>query len=36
MTSAIVSALLSLAAWLYLLLGRGGFWLARDRDDRYR
>ena len=21
-------------AWLYLLLGRGFFWLARDRDDR--
>ncbi len=24
--------LLSLAIWLYLLLGRGGFWLARERD----
>ena len=23
-----------LAIWLYLLLGRGGFWLARERDDR--
>ncbi len=22
-----------LAIWLYLLLGRGGFWLARERDD---
>lgn len=22
------------AAWLYLLLFRGGFWLARERDDR--
>ncbi len=25
-------AALSLAIWLYLLLGRGGFWLARERD----
>jgi hopene-associated glycosyltransferase HpnB len=25
--------LLSLAVWLYLLLARGGFWLARERDD---
>jgi hopene-associated glycosyltransferase HpnB len=25
--------LLALAIWLYLLLGRGGFWLARERDD---
>ena len=25
---------LPLAAWLYLLLGRGMFWLARERDDR--
>ncbi len=24
----------SLAAWVYLLLGRGAFWLARERDDR--
>ena len=24
--------LLALAIWLYLLLGRGGFWLARERD----
>lgn len=23
----------SLAVWLYLLAGRGGFWLARERDD---
>src|ERR1700733_6010066 len=22
-----------LAIWLYLLIGRGGFWLARQRDD---
>ena len=25
---------LPLAIWIYLLLGRGGFWLARERDDR--
>ncbi len=25
---------LVLATWVYLLLGRGGFWLARERDDR--
>ncbi len=27
-------ACLPLAIWAYLLLGRGGFWLARERDDR--
>ena len=26
--------LLALAIWLYLLVARGRFWLARDRDDR--
>jgi len=26
--------LLSLAIWLYLLIGHDGFWLARERDDR--
>ncbi|HLG45171.1 MAG TPA: glycosyltransferase [Reyranella sp.] len=26
--------LLALAIWLYLLLGRGGFWLARERDEK--
>ena len=26
-------ALPSLAIWLYLLIGRGGFWLAGERDD---
>ena len=26
-------ALISLCAWLYLLLGRGMFWLTRERDD---
>ena len=25
---------LSLSTWLYLVLSRGGFWLARERDDR--
>ena len=25
---------LALAIWVYLLAGRGGFWRARDRDDR--
>src|SRR5471032_1513764 len=25
---------LSLAIWLYLVLARGGFWRARERDDR--
>jgi hopene-associated glycosyltransferase HpnB len=29
-----VSALLALAIWIYLIAGRGGFWLARERDDR--
>lgn len=27
-------ALLALAIWAYLVLARGGFWLARERDDR--
>ena len=26
--------LAALAIWLYLMAGRGGFWLARERDDR--
>jgi hopene-associated glycosyltransferase HpnB len=30
---AVVGAL-ALAIWTYLLVGRGGFWLARERDDR--
>jgi hopene-associated glycosyltransferase HpnB len=29
-----VIACLPLAVWAYLLVGRGGFWLARERDDR--
>lgn len=33
MSAAVLAiAAASLAAWLYLLLGRGGFWLARERD----
>jgi hopene-associated glycosyltransferase HpnB len=28
-----VVAFVSLAVWLYLLLARGGYWLARPRDD---
>jgi hopene-associated glycosyltransferase HpnB len=28
-----VAAFVPLAIWLYLLLGRGMFWLARERDD---
>jgi hopene-associated glycosyltransferase HpnB len=34
MTAGPVLGALALAIWLYLLLGRGGFWLARQRDDR--
>ncbi|HEY4123788.1 MAG TPA: glycosyltransferase [Rhizomicrobium sp.] len=30
----IALAFLPLAIWLFLLLGRGMFWLARERDDR--
>ena len=33
MTAATVVAAAGLVVWLYLLVGRGGFWLARDRDD---
>ena len=29
----VVIATLALAIWTYLLLGRGGFWLCRERDD---
>ena len=28
-----ILAALALAIWLYLLLGRGGFWLSSERDD---
>jgi hopene-associated glycosyltransferase HpnB len=34
MSWAAAPGLLALAIWLYLLVARGGFWLARDRDDR--
>jgi hopene-associated glycosyltransferase HpnB len=27
-------SLIALAVWVYLLLGRGGFWLCGERDDR--
>jgi hopene-associated glycosyltransferase HpnB len=30
----LILGLLPVAVWLSLLVGRGGFWLARDRDDR--
>ena len=29
-----IVATLALAIWVYLVLGRGRFWLARERDDR--
>jgi hopene-associated glycosyltransferase HpnB len=31
-----ILAALALAIWLYLLLGRGGFWLSSERDDEER
>ncbi len=34
MTALLGLSLLALAAWLYLLAGRGMFWLVRERDDR--
>ncbi|QUD87906.1 glycosyltransferase [Phenylobacterium montanum] len=34
MTPALVIAALALLIWAYLLAGHGGFWLARERDDR--
>jgi len=33
MLSAVLAAI-ALAIWLYMILGRGLFWLARERDDR--
>ena len=33
MTSWTVIGLVAAAVWLYLLVARGGFWLARERDD---
>jgi hopene-associated glycosyltransferase HpnB len=29
-----IAAVLPLAIWAYLIVGHGGFWLARERDDR--
>ena len=34
MTLSTILGLVAVAIWLYLLSARGGFWLARDRDDR--
>ncbi len=34
MNLATALGVLALAIWLYLLAGRGGFWLTRERDDR--
>jgi hopene-associated glycosyltransferase HpnB len=34
MNLATALGVLALAIWLYLLVGRGGFWLTRERDDR--
>jgi len=33
-TPSLVLASLALAIWLYLIFMRGGFWLARERDDQ--
>ena len=33
MSASLLIAALSLAIWAYLLLARGGFWRAADRDD---
>ena len=34
MTPSLVIASLALVIWVYLILFHGGFWLARERDDR--
>lgn len=34
MSWSLILGVVGLAVWLYLLLGRGMFWLARERDDR--
>lgn len=36
MTVSLIIAALALGIWIYLLLFRGSFWLARDREDRDR
>ena len=33
MTPSLILASLALAVWLYLIVWRGGFWLARERED---
>jgi hopene-associated glycosyltransferase HpnB len=33
-TPGTIIGLIAFAIWAYLLAGRGGFWLARERDDR--
>ena len=33
MSLTVIIALLALAAWVYLLIGHGGFWRAREMDD---
>jgi hopene-associated glycosyltransferase HpnB len=30
----LIIAAITLAIWVYMIVGRGGFWLARERDDR--
>jgi hopene-associated glycosyltransferase HpnB len=35
-TSSLIIAALALGIWIYFLLFRGGFWLAREREDRDR
>ncbi|HEY7548776.1 MAG TPA: glycosyltransferase, partial [Hyphomicrobiaceae bacterium] len=34
MTAELDMAVLALAIWTYLILGRGGFWLGREHEDR--
>src|SRR5438132_10082324 len=34
MTAGLAIAWASLAAWIYLIAARGGFWRAAERDDR--
>ena len=34
MSAALLAGLVALLVWLVLVLGRGGFWLCRERDDR--
>src|SRR5215470_10918359 len=32
--ASLIIATLGLAVWVYLMTARGGYWLARERDDR--